>query len=128
NALTIDVEDYFQVSAFADRFARSEWDSLPCRIERNIERILELLQDADAHATFFTLGWIAERYPALIRRIIAGGHEIASHGFEHRRANEQASAAFSADIRLAKAVLEDIAGQQVYGYRAPSFSVGHENP
>jgi polysaccharide deacetylase family protein (PEP-CTERM system associated) len=127
NALTIDVEDYFQVAAFADRIARSEWDTLPCRVERNIDRILELLAAADAHATFFTLGWIAERYPDVVRRISAAGHEVASHGFEHQRASEQQRDAFLADIRLAKAVLEDIAGQQVHGYRAPSFSVGHAN-
>jgi polysaccharide deacetylase family protein (PEP-CTERM system associated) len=127
NALTIDVEDYFQVSAFADRIARSDWDALPCRVERNIDRILELFAEADAHGTFFTLGWIAERYPDVVRRISAAGHEVASHGFEHRRASEQKRDAFLADIRLAKAVLEDIAGQEVHGYRAPSFSVGRAN-
>src|SRR5207253_8997703 len=125
NALTIDVEDYFQVAAFADRIVRSDWDTLPCRIERNVDRILALLAGADAHATFFTLGWIAERYPDLVRRISAAGHEVASHGFEHQRASEQKRDAFLADIRLAKAVLEDIAGQAVHGYRAPGFSVGH---
>ncbi|PYX67394.1 MAG: polysaccharide deacetylase family protein, partial [Acidobacteria bacterium] len=82
---------------------------------------------ADANATFFTLGWIAERYPDVVRRINAAGHEVASHGFEHQRASEQGRAVFLADIRLAKAVLEDIVGQEVYGYRAPSFSVGHAN-
>ncbi|HEY3180999.1 MAG TPA: XrtA system polysaccharide deacetylase [Casimicrobiaceae bacterium] len=127
NALTIDVEDYFQVAAFAGRIARSEWDTLPCRIERNVDRILELLAGADAHATFFTLGWIAERYPDVVRRISAAGHEVASHGFEHHRASEQKRDVFLADIRLAKAVLEDVAGQAVHGYRAPSFSVGHGN-
>ena len=127
NALTIDVEDYFQVSAFNDHIARSEWDTLPCRVERNIDRILELLADVNAHATFFTLGWIAERYPALVKRISAAGHEVASHGFGHQRASEQGSDAFLADIRLAKAVLEDIAGHEVQGYRAPSFSVGRGN-
>src|SRR5437899_1571373 len=128
NALTIDVEDYFQVSAFAAHIDRSAWDQLPCRVEQNVDRILEMLAGADAHATFFTLGWIAERYPALIRRIGESGHEIASHGFNHRRATEQEAGAFLADIRLAKAVLEDIAGREVTGYRAPSFSVGPENP
>ena len=115
-------------SAFADRIARSDWDALPCRVERNIDRILELFAEADAHATFFTLGWIAERYPDVVRRISAAGHEVASHGFEHRRASEQKRDEFLADIRLAKAVLEDIAGQEVHGYRAPSFSVGRANP
>ncbi len=128
NALTVDVEDYFQVSAFADHIRRSEWDSMPCRIEQNIDRILALLDDADVRATFFTLGWIAERYPGLIRRITGAGHELASHGFAHQRATEQERDEFVADIRLAKAVLEDISGGVVKGYRAPSFSMGPKNP
>jgi polysaccharide deacetylase family protein (PEP-CTERM system associated) len=127
NALTIDVENYFQVSAFAPHIARDAWDSMPCRVEANVEHILELLDGANARATFFTLGWIAERYPALIRRISDNGHEIASHGYEHCRATEQGVGEFLADIRLAKAVLEDIAGHTVRGYRAPSFSVGPTN-
>jgi polysaccharide deacetylase family protein (PEP-CTERM system associated) len=127
NALTIDVEDYFQVSAFADHIPRSEWANLPCRVERNIDCALALLADAGVHATFFTLGWIAERYPALVRRIRDGGHEIASHGFAHERANEQDADTFLADIRLAKAILEDVSGEEVQGYRAPSFSIGPGN-
>ncbi len=127
NALTVDVEDYFQVSAFAAHIPRSSWDSQPCRVEANIERILGLLAEAKVSATFFTLGWIAERYPALVRRLVDGGHELASHGYEHLRANEQEYGAFLADIRLAKAVLEDIAGREVNGYRAPSFSIGPAN-
>jgi polysaccharide deacetylase family protein (PEP-CTERM system associated) len=127
NALTVDVEDYFQVSAFAAHIPRSSWDSQPCRVEANIERILGLLSEAKVSATFFTLGWIAERYPALVRRLVDGGHELASHGYEHLRANEQAYGAFLADIRLANAVLEDIAGREVKGYRAPSFSIGPAN-
>ncbi len=128
NALTIDVEDYFQVSAFADQIRRDDWDTMPCRVEQNIERILALLGNANTKATFFTLGWIAERYPALVRRIADAGHELASHGFAHRRATEQDRAEFLADICLAKAVLEDISGRAVKGYRAPSFSVGPQNP
>jgi polysaccharide deacetylase family protein (PEP-CTERM system associated) len=128
NALTIDVEDYFQVSAFADHIQRSNWDTMPCRIEQNIEHILALLAEHDVKATFFTLGWIAERYPELIRRITAQGHELASHGFAHRRATEQERGEFLADICLAKAVLEDISGHGVHGYRAPSFSIGPQNP
>jgi polysaccharide deacetylase family protein (PEP-CTERM system associated) len=127
NALTVDVEDYFQVSAFAAHIPRSSWDSQPCRVEANIDRILGLLAETKVSATFFTLGWIAERYPALVRRVVDGGHELASHGYEHLRANEQAIGAFLADIRLAKAVLEDIAGREVKGYRAPSFSIGAAN-
>jgi polysaccharide deacetylase family protein (PEP-CTERM system associated) len=127
NALTVDVEDYFQVSAFAPHIARSEWDARECRVERNIERILALLADANATATFFTLGWIAERYPDLVRRIAGAGHEIASHGHWHARASEQSRDDFLADIRLAKAIIEDIAGREVRGYRAPSFSIGTAN-
>jgi polysaccharide deacetylase family protein (PEP-CTERM system associated) len=127
NALTIDVEDYFQVSAFAEQFPRTSWDGLQCRIQRNMHRILELLAESDARATFFVLGWIAERYPELVRGIVAAGHELASHGYEHMRASEQGYGQFLADIRLAKAVLEDVAGTAVKGYRAPSFSVGPRN-
>jgi polysaccharide deacetylase family protein (PEP-CTERM system associated) len=127
NALSIDVEDYFQVSAFAAHVPRSSWDAMPCRVERNIDRILELLAGANVRATFFTLGWIAERYPEMIRRVVDAGHELASHGYEHRRATEQGYGAFLADIRLAKAVLEDIGGAPVRGYRAPSFSIGTQN-
>jgi polysaccharide deacetylase family protein (PEP-CTERM system associated) len=127
NALTIDVEDYFQVSAMAPHIARSEWDARECRVERNVERILAMLDDYGARATFFTLGWIAERYPNLVRNIVAGGHELASHGFGHQRASAQSHEAFFADIQLAKVILEDIAGVEVRGYRAPSFSIGHED-
>ena len=127
NALTIDVEDYFQVSAFAPHIRRSEWDTMECRVERNVERILALLAEANASATFFTLGWIAERYPGLIRRIADGGHEIASHGFAHERASAQPPKEFLADIGLAKAIIEDVTGRDVRGYRAPSFSVGASN-
>lgn len=128
NMMTIDVEDYFQVGAFADRIPRDAWDTYPCRVERNIDVILGLLDTAQAKATFFTLGWIAERYPQMVRRIGDAGHEVASHGFGHERATAQERAAFLADIRLAKAVLEDIGGRAVTGYRAPNFSVGDENP
>ena len=127
NALTIDVEDYFQVSALAPYIARSEWETRECRIERNVARILAMLDECGVRATFFTLGWVAERYPKLLREIVANGHELASHGFAHQRATAQSPAAFFSDIQLAKIVLEDIAGVAVKGYRAPSFSIGHEN-
>jgi polysaccharide deacetylase family protein (PEP-CTERM system associated) len=127
NALTIDVEDYFQVSAFAPHIPRSDWPTRECRVERNVDRILAMLDQHGTRATFFTLGWIAERYPELIRRIVAEGHELASHGYGHERANEQTAAAFFADINLAKLILEDLAGQEVKGYRAPSFSIGQHN-
>jgi len=128
NALTIDVEDYFQVSALAPYIARSEWENRDCRVERNVDRILRMLDDHAARATFFTLGWIADRYPQLVRRIVDGGHELASHGYAHQRANEQDQASFLADIGRAKRVLEDISGLEVQGYRAPSFSIGDTNP
>ena len=127
NALTIDVEDYFQVSAFAPTIARERWETMPCRIERNVELILELLRKHDARATFFTLGWIAERYPHVVRAIVGGGHELASHGYAHRRASDQSPAQFSEDIVRAKKVLEDLVGVAVKGYRAPSFSIGTTN-
>jgi polysaccharide deacetylase family protein (PEP-CTERM system associated) len=127
NALTIDVEDYFMVSAFAAHIPKADWERLPCRVEGNVDRILELLAEHGVKATFFTLGWVAERFPALIRRIVDGGHELASHGYAHDRATDQGYGQFLADIRLAKAVLEDVAGHPVRGYRAPSFSVGSAN-
>ena len=127
NAFTCDVEDYFQVSALAPHFPREQWDAVPCRIERNVDRVLELLDGHGARGTFFTLGWIAERFPQLVRRIADAGHEVASHGYGHQRASDLTPAAFSADIRLAKAILEDITGQDVTGYRAPSFSIGEAN-
>lgn len=127
NAMTIDVEDYFQVSAFAPYIPRSQWPERECRVEANVDRILQLLEERGVQATFFTLGWIAERYPEMIRRIVAGGHELASHGFGHERATEQSREAFFADIQLAKIILEDISGQEVKGYRAPSFSIGGAN-
>ncbi|MBU6256960.1 MAG: DUF3473 domain-containing protein [Burkholderiales bacterium] len=127
NALTIDVEDYFQVSAFAPYIRRDDWERRECRVERNVQRILGLLADADTRATFFTLGWIAERYPQLVRAIVDGGHELASHGYGHERASDLDEAAFRADVGRAKALLEDIAGRPVLGYRAPSFSIGSAN-
>ena len=127
NALTIDVEDYFQVSAFAPYIARSDWDQRECRVERNVARLLELLAAHDTKATFFTLGWIAERYPALIRRIVREGHELASHGYGHQRASDLSPAAFTDDVERAKAILEDLSGSAVTGYRAPSFSIGAAN-
>ena len=127
NALTIDVEDYFQVSAFAPHIARSSWDSCECRVERNVGRILDLLAERKTRATFFTLGWIAERYPALIRRIVEEGHEQAIHGYGHERASDLSEAAFTQDITRSKALLEDLCGVEVLGYRAPSFSIGEGN-
>lgn len=127
NALTIDVEDYFQVSAFAPHIDRADWDSRECRVEHNIDRILKLLGEEQTKATFFTLGWVAERYPQMVRRIVSEGHELASHGYGHQRASDLTEAEFFHDVSHAKALLEDIGGQQVQGYRAPSFSIGTGN-
>jgi polysaccharide deacetylase family protein (PEP-CTERM system associated) len=127
NAMSIDVEDYFQVSAFAPHIRREDWDALPCRVERNVDVILGLLDDAGAGATFFTLGWIAERYPQVVRRIVDNGHELASHGYGHQRASELTPDQFRGDITRAKRLLEDIGGVAIRGYRAPSFSINHSN-
>jgi polysaccharide deacetylase family protein (PEP-CTERM system associated) len=127
NALTIDVEDYFQVSAFAPYIRRQDWDAAECRVERNVQRILGLLAERDVKATFFTLGWIAERYPQLVKDIVKGGHEMASHGYGHERASDLSRDAFMHDITRAKKLLEDLAGVEVQGYRAPSFSIGVGN-
>ncbi len=127
NALTIDVEDYFQVSAFDPYIPRDDWDSIPCRVERNIDRILSLLEKKGINATFFTLGWIAKRYPSMVRRIVENGHELASHGCDHDRVTELGSNEFYKDIADSKKILEDISGFPVIGYRAPSFSINKQN-
>lgn len=124
NAMTIDVEDYFQVSAFASLIPRKSWETISCRVERNIDRILSLLDEKQAKATFFTLGWIAERYPSMVKHIVSNGHELASHGWAHQRVSDQKPQEFLDDIVRSKALLEDISGQQILGYRAPSFSIG----
>src|SRR5438270_12758354 len=108
NALTVDVEDYFQVEVLSSCFPREGWSTVACRVEANVDRLLGLLQTAGACATFFTLGWIAERYPTMVRRIVAGGHEIASHGYSHCRADRQNTREFQEDIRKSKRLLETI--------------------
>lgn len=127
NAMSVDVEDYFQVQAFADNVERSSWDTRECRVETNTDNVLQLFADAGVHATFFTLGWVAERYPQLIRRIVDQGHELASHGFAHFRVDEQTPDAFRDDIRRTKLLLEDTGGTCVQGYRAATFSIGAKN-
>ena len=127
NAMSIDVEDYFQVAAFAPYIERHRWDGMACRVERNVALILDLLDRHATKATFFTLGWIAERYPALVKEIVARGHELASHGYGHLRASDQTPDSFREDLAVAKAILEDIGGVAVTGYRAPSFSIGEGN-
>jgi polysaccharide deacetylase family protein (PEP-CTERM system associated) len=123
NAMTVDVEDYFHVSAFEKTVDRSRWDSLETRVRANTDRLLDLFQEHDVQATFFVLGWVAERYPDLVRAIAARGHELASHGYAHRLVYDQTPGAFREDVRKAKDLIESAAGQPVRGYRAPSFSV-----
>ena len=127
NAMTVDVEDYFQVSAFENHISRNKWDSMPVRVDKNTNRILDLFAEHDTKATFFTLGWVAERYPELVKRICAEGHELASHGMSHLRVTSQTRDAFRQDIDGAKKLLEDLSGLQVKGYRAPSYSIGKAN-
>ena len=115
NAMTVDVEDYFQVQAFAGTIPRASWDSIACRVEANVARILEQFSRAGAHGTFFTLGWIAERYPQVVKAIVAGGHELASHGYGHERASDLSPTAFLDDISRAKKMLEDLGGVPVVG-------------
>jgi polysaccharide deacetylase family protein (PEP-CTERM system associated) len=124
NALTVDVEDYFQVEAFASSIDRSDWEILPRRVESNTERLLDIFGETGARATFFVLGWVAKRHPRLAQRIVAEGHELASHGFAHRRADRQTPDEFRDDVRRSKQVLEDVGGVPVLGYRAPTFSIG----
>jgi polysaccharide deacetylase family protein (PEP-CTERM system associated) len=127
NALTVDVEDYFQVEAFFNVVDRKTWDERTCRVEQNVDCILEMFSEAGVYATFFTLGWVAERYPSLVRRIVAAGHELASHGSAHHRADSQDRREFQQDITRAKRILEDVGGVHVRGYRAASFSINKSN-
>ena len=127
NAMTVDVEDYFQVSAFEAHIEKVQWDQLPHRVADNTARILDVFAKHQVKATFFTLGWVAERYPQLIQRLVAEGHELASHGYQHIRVTEQTPEQFRADIRKTKALLEDISGHTVTGYRAASYSIGADN-
>lgn len=125
---TVDVEDWFQVSAFDAHVTREQWPALESRVERNTDRLLQLCADTGTRGTFFTLGWVAERFPALVRRIASAGHEVASHGYWHQRIPTISEAAFREDVYRAKAVLEDAAGAPVLGYRAPSFSLTDDVP
>lgn len=127
NALTVDVEDYFQVSAFENTIERSNWDRIEHRIEQNMDRVLQMFDDYQVHATFFVLGWIAKRYPVIVRRIVDEGHELASHGHGHQRVVNLSKTEFQQDIVKAKGILEDLAGVDVRGYRAPSYSIGETN-
>jgi polysaccharide deacetylase family protein (PEP-CTERM system associated) len=123
NAMTVDVEEHFQVSAFDRVIPRAAWESLESRVERNTHRLLDLLDELDVRATFFVLGWVADRRPALVREIDRRGHEVASHGYGHCLVYEQTRADFASDVRRARRTLEDAIGHAVIGYRAPSFSI-----
>ncbi len=126
--MTVDVEDYFQVEAFSHQIDRSDWTNFEGRIERNVARLLQQFSDHGARGTFFTLGWTAERYPGLIKRIIDAGHELASHGYDHTRVDRQSPDNFRLDARKTKQILEDLGGVEVRGYRAASFSVSNKTP
>jgi polysaccharide deacetylase family protein (PEP-CTERM system associated) len=128
NALSVDVEDWFQVGAFEKVIARDAWETLPRRVEINTDRVLAMFAEAGVKATFFTLGWVAQRHPALIRRIAAAGHEIASHGWDHKRVFTLSEAEFRADLERAHKAIEDAGGRSPTGYRAPSFSIDARTP
>jgi polysaccharide deacetylase family protein (PEP-CTERM system associated) len=128
NALSVDVEEHFQVQALDSVFPRSAWESCESRVEANTERVLDLLAEAGVKGTFFTLGWVAERHRGLVRRIVDEGHELASHGYAHARVDSQSPEAFRADVGRTRRLLEDVSGVAVRGYRAPTFSVGPHTP
>ena len=127
NAMTIDVEDYFQVSAFEKHIDRNDWDNISCRVENSTNRVLDLLGNSNVKATFFVLGWVAERYPGLVKRIVSEGHELASHGLSHIRVTQQTREQFREDVISTKALLEDISGSEIKGYRAASYSINKSN-
>jgi len=123
NAMSVDVEDYFQVGAFESIISRDDWTRIEPRVERNTRRLLSLFAQRDVRATFFVLGWVAERWPALVREIRDAGHEVGTHGQDHRRVTTQTPDAFREDIRRAKRAIEDACGSEIVGYRAPNFSI-----
>lgn len=127
NAITIDVEDYFHVAALSERISPREWEQWPSRVVQNTERLLALFERHDLKATFFILGWVAERQPALVREIAQAGHEIASHGYSHQLVYRQTPGVFREETSRSKAVLEDITGTQVTGYRAASYSITQQS-
>ncbi len=128
NALSVDVEDWFQVGAFEGVIAKDEWDRLPARVERNADAVRALFAEAGVKGTFFTLGWVAERYPALIRRIVEDGHEIASHGWDHKRVHQMSADEFRRDVTRAHDAIATAGGVAPTGYRAPSFSIDARTP
>ncbi|UOR08288.1 DUF3473 domain-containing protein [Qipengyuania flava] len=127
NGLSVDVEDWFQVGAFEHTIAREDWDGLELRVGDNVARILDLFDEAGVKATFFTLGWIAERNRAAMRAIVDRGHELASHGYDHARVFTLSRTEFAEDLAKSRAILQDAAGQAITGYRAPSFSIDARN-
>lgn len=128
NGLSVDVEDWFQVGAFEHVIERDDWGSLADRVDRNVREILDMFDEVDAKATFFTLGWVAERHGALLREVVARGHEVASHGWDHQRVCRMDRAAFAEDIARARQAIEGAAGVRIIGYRAPSFSIDRRTP
>ncbi|WP_370177430.1 XrtA system polysaccharide deacetylase [Alteriqipengyuania sp.] len=128
NGLSVDVEDWFQVGAFENTIARADWDGCELRVERNVEAMLALFDRAGVKATFFTLGWVAERVPQSIRAIVEAGHELASHGYDHQRVFTFDRVQFAEDLRKSRGILEDLGGVKVTGYRAPSFSIDARTP
>jgi len=127
NALTVDVEEHFQVAAFERQIARDSWGDHASRVVPNTSRVLDLFAERGVHGTFFVLGWVAKRYPDLVRRIVAEGHELASHGYDHTRVIYMDAARFRADVTRTKSILEDAGGVEVRGYRAPSYSIDARN-
>lgn len=128
NGLSVDVEDWFQVGAFESVIERDDWGGLVDRVDRNVSEILDLFDEAAVKATFFTLGWVAQRHGPLLREVVARGHEVASHGWDHARVFKMDRAGFARDIERARKAIEDEAGVQVIGYRAPSFSIDRRTP
>ena len=128
NGLSVDVEEWFQVGAFERAIDRADWPAMASRVEGNVDFLLDLFAEAGVSATFFTLGWVAERHPALMRRIADAGHELASHGYDHARVFTLSRRAFAEDIARARRSIEDASGEKVTGYRAPSFSIDARNP
>lgn len=128
NAMSVDVEDWFQVGAFETVIDKADWPSLQSRVERNTDAVLALFAETGVKATFFTLGWVAQRHPALVRRIVDTGHEIASHGWDHQRVFTMTANQFRVDLRDARLAIEEAAGVAVTGYRAPSFSIDQRTP
>jgi polysaccharide deacetylase family protein (PEP-CTERM system associated) len=127
NIMTVDVEDYFHAEALLSCFPREDWNGLESRVEANVDRLLALFDDANVSATFFILGWVAERHPRLVQRIADDGHEIACHGYEHKRIDRQRKDEFAEDLHRATSILEELSGKSILGYRAPTFSISRDN-